>query len=326
MRPSVKHEKFSQINAMSTSEITLLSPEVRSVYRETIRRFHPDRVSPSRVNTATTLIQELNDARDQGDGRRIIQIAARLENWANQKDHPPSRAFTTEFRLRMIQIQPGSFIMGSQPGEDSLNDSETPHLVNITRPFWMARTQVTHSQWRRVMGTKRSPGQGPSASHPVSNMSWEEAKAFCDRATEQSEYSDWIRFTLPTEAQWEYACRAGTNTPYAKDRLEDVAWFEANSDRQIQKVGLKEPNAWGLYDMHGNVCAWCSDYSQPYNLSDSPDDPTGSELRRDLVVFRGGGYESSAKGCRSGRRFYGPPDFRSRHLGFRIAAVLREPS
>ena len=212
---------------------------------------------------------------------------------------------------------PGTFTMGSPSSEPGRYDDETQHSVTLTRGFWMLETQVTQAMWQSVMGNNPSYFKGDQ--NPVEQVSWGECQDFCRQLS--SKLSG--KVSLPTEAQWEYACRAGTTGAYAGD-LDAMAWYGSNSGDKTHPVGQKKPNAWGLYDMHGNVWEWCSDwYGKDYYTESPTSDPTGPDSGSDRVN-RGGSWDSIAGDCRSASRNYRGPGNRNPYLGFRI--VLADPA
>ena len=218
--------------------------------------------------------------------------------------------------LEMVLIPAGEFLMGSPDSETRARDDEKPqHRVRITKPFYLGKYPVTQEQWEAVMG--RNPSQFKGPKNPVENVSWEDCQAFLGKLNEHVRGE---KFRLPTEAQWEYACRAGSKTRYCfgddESRLGEFAWHDAE---QTHPVGEKEPNAWGLYDMQGNVWELCQDWYDARYYANSPtDDPPGSAVGK-CRVSRGGGYIDPATFCRSAYR-YGPGT-RDSTLGLRICMV-----
>ena len=207
-----------------------------------------------------------------------------------------------EFAFRWCPA--GTFTMGSPTSEEDHSSDKTQHKVTLTKGFWMMETEVTQKQWKAVMGdnpTRYDIGDN----RPVTHVSWNDCQEFCRKTGLQ----------LPTEAQWEYACRAGSTGAYAGN-LDDMAWYENNSGSRTHSVGTKKPNAWGLYDMHGNVYEWCQDWFGKYP-SGSVTDPTGPSSGSDRVG-RGGSWDDDAGGCRSAYRSYGEPGYRYYYLGFRV--------
>jgi len=205
------------------------------------------------------------------------------------------------------------------PGGTFAMGGGSAHQVTLTQPLYMGVHEVTQSQYEQVMGN--NPSDFTGRSNPVEQVSWVEAVEFCRKLSAlPAEKSAGRVYRLPTEAEWEYACRAGTTTEYSfgndKSELGEYAWFDGNSDRTTHPVGQKRSNGWGLYDMHGNVWEWCQDW-----YGDSPSgsvaDPTGPSSGSDRVL-RGGGWRYGARDCRSAGRSYGTPDDRNRHLGFRL--------
>ena len=209
----------------------------------------------------------------------------------------------------------GSPFTGQVTGFD-----ETPHMVTLTKPFAMSVHEVTQSQFERIMGTNPSRFKGPN--HPVEQVFWEDAAEFCKRLSDlPGEKAAGRVYRLPTEAEWEFACRAWTETPYSFGnniaRLEDHAWYSWNSNSQTHPVGQKEPNAFGLCDMHGNVSEWSSDLFEA-NPSGGAVDPVGPSDGW-VHVGRGGSWSSDAIGSRSAVRSpFDAPRFNST-IGFRVA-------
>jgi formylglycine-generating enzyme required for sulfatase activity len=215
---------------------------------------------------------------------------------------------TNSIGLELKLIPPGEFMMG--------DENESPqHRVEITRPFYLSVTEVTQEQYRQVLGENPSSKKG--ADNPVERVSWIDAVEFCARLSEK----EGVEYRLPTEAEWEYACRGGTTTKYSfgddRSQLRNFAWYEVNAERRHHPVGQKKPNPWGLYDMHGNVREWCQDWYGDYP-SGSTTDPTGA-ASGSLRVSRGGGWRSVAAICRSASRPGFGPSGRSGHYGFRVA-------
>jgi len=210
---------------------------------------------------------------------------------------------------------PGTFTMGSPAEELGRFDSEIPHEVTLTRGFWMLETEVTHGMWKSVMGVGI---QNLEDEEPVVKVDWNDCRRFCEKLSSKLE----MEVSLPTEAQWEYACRAGTTGAYA-GRLGKMGWYggrDGNSGGSSHPVGEKKPNAWGLYDMHGNVREWCSDWYAPY-MNASASDPTGPDLGTSRVV-RGGGWQYDEGFCRSAYRHCHASGEAYRDLGFRCVLAL----
>lgn len=227
-----------------------------------------------------------------------------------QKSSLPEE-FTNSIGMEFVLIKAGSFMMGSPDSEGS--DYEHPiHKVTITKNFYMGRYQVTQEQYEKVMGTTTSEFKGRR--NPVENVSWEDVFRFCQRLTEIERKSGKLkegRYRLPTEAQWEYCCRAGSTGKYCfgndEQELWDYAWYNLNSDGKTHPVGEKQPNAWGLYDMHGNVWEWCSDWHGEYPKGDVTD-PMGPDNGKGKVS-RGGSRRYSPNHLRSAFRFGYDPSY-----------------
>ncbi len=203
--------------------------------------------------------------------------------------------------MKLVLIRGGKFMMGNPAVETG--SAGPQHEVKITKPFYMGATVVTEAQWVAVMGMKgRATSEDPN--DPVNNVSWDKSMEFCKKVSQMTGKL----FRLPTEAEWEYACRAGTKTAYSfgddVTDLGDYAWFKDNSDGKTHAVGLKKPNPWGLYDMHGLIWEWCYDwYDEGYYAHASKTDPTGPASGTKRVV-RGNSRNFPAVRCRSYAREY----------------------
>ena len=212
---------------------------------------------------------------------------------------------------------PGTFLMGSPEDEAGRNFNETQHEGTLTRGFWLLETPVTQALWMAVTGMNPSRFRGADA-RPVESVSWNDCNKFIRKLNDAKVAPDGMKFDFPTEAEWEYACRAGTTTRYnSGDELtEDDANFAKTFDGTTP-VRSFAPNAWGFYDMHGNVGEWCSDWYGVYP-KESTRDPQGAKSGSNRVV-RGGCWGVSAKYCRSAFRFDYDPSLRSSLFGFRLA-------
>jgi formylglycine-generating enzyme required for sulfatase activity len=220
-----------------------------------------------------------------------------------------AEAAQVEFRLGqasfvVVRIPAGEFDMGSPPTEEGHRANESPvRRVRISKPYYLGRYEVTQLQYKEVMGDNPSTIKGDYL--PVFELSYSKALRFCEELSRRVG----LPITLPTEAQWEYACRAGTKTRYHSGDttadLDRVGWYRENSGLTVHPVGQKEPNAWGLYDMHGNVCELCSDFLPDY-------DKNGF-----CGGVRGGAWMLPAEYCRSADRMVS--DNRFKGLGIRIA-------
>jgi len=219
-------------------------------------------------------------------------------------------------QMELTLIRPGSFMMGDAKGGD---DEKPVHKVTITKPFYVGKYKVTQQQWEAVMGSNPSEVKEPK--NPVEHVSWEDCEAFLKKFNEKFG-SKSIKFSLPTEAQWEYVCRAGSSTQYCfGDNEADLgryAWFINNSKGKIHPVGEKRPNAWGLYDVHGDTWEWCADwYNKEYYKSSPASDPTGPASGA-FRVCRGSSWDNLAPDCRCGFRLFDMPSDRFPYLGLRI--------
>jgi formylglycine-generating enzyme required for sulfatase activity len=231
----------------------------------------------------------------------------------------------------------GRFLIGSNAVQRGLQTNENHREVRISDGFFMAETECRQSEWEAVMGS--NPSRFKGANHPVEEVTWNQAVEYCKRLTEVQQregiLTDGWEWRLPTEAEWEYATRAGTKTP-RHGEVNEVAWWENNSDSQTHPVGQKLPNAWGLYDTLGNVWEWCFDRYTPLGngisagdmteifqsggdlggTSTSSDDPLDPALSSARVV-RGGSWDNGEYDCRSARRTKVPEALHYDNLGFR---------
>ncbi len=226
---------------------------------------------------------------------------------------PPLR---NSIGMELKLIPAGKFMMGEAGG----GSDEIPHEVILTKPYYIGVHEVTNAQWKRLMGSV--PSEWKEADRPVEQVNWEDAVEFCEKLSAMPEERAAGRvYRLPTEAEWEYACRAGATTKYCfgddESRLGEYGWFDKNSGRQTHPVGQKKANAWGLFDMHGNVWEWCSDWYAEYQkgVASDPQGPSGGSNR----VFRGGGWLGTARHCRSANCDGHVPSLRISILGFRLA-------
>ncbi len=225
------------------------------------------------------------------------------------------------FRLREVTqrlrwIPPGRFLMGSPSRERGRETAEGPqHAVRFTQGFWLFDTPCTQALWQAVMGMNPSHFQGEQ--HPVEQVSWEECQHFLAAFTQLLPE---LRLVLPTEAQWEYACRTGTQTPRYEAELDAIAWYAGNSHDTTQAVAQKRPNAWGLYDMLGNVWEWCHDGRRIYTR-DGVVDPVGPTAVGTDQALRGGGWDLPAQYVRTANHLRFFPRGRHAALGFRAASA-----
>ncbi len=224
-------------------------------------------------------------------------------------------------RLELVPIPAGEFLMGS-PDSDRASPQEKPqHPVRITKPFYLGVSPVTLEQWAAVMGSGRISGHAKGLQNPAGGVSWDDVQQFLEVLSGKSDAGGG-RYRLPTEAEWEYSCRAGSEARYCygddKARLGKYAWYEATSKVKTRPVGLKKPNAWGLYDMHGNVSEWCSDWYDGRYYEKSPiDDPKGPGVGSQRVA-RGGWFYSPAFLLRCASRDAIGSSYRHDGSGFRV--------
>lgn len=265
-------------------------------------------------------------------------------------DHRLPRV-TNQYGMTFVHIPPGEFLMGSPPDEPGRQPNEGRHKVVLSRGFYIMTTEVTQKQWAAVMGNNPSAFSDCGADCPVENVSWSDVSRFIEKLnakpeTENSptieaqplgasdsataggksknisskDQSDRWQYHLPTEAQWEYACRAGSRSWFFFEGdiwdLTEYAWYKNNADQQPHPVAKKKANAFGLYDVHGNVWEWCRDYAAPYATKDT-ENPTGPN-RGAYRIVRGGSWYFPALEARCANRLYLPPDIGNYNVGFRL--------
>jgi formylglycine-generating enzyme required for sulfatase activity len=220
-----------------------------------------------------------------------------------------------DLNIEMVYLRPGTFAMGSP---DSESKERPVTRVTLTKGYGLGKTAVTQGQWEALMGN--NPARFNGEDHPVEMVSWNDAMEFCTKLTERERQAgrvpDGYEYTLPTEAQWEYACRAGTTGDYAGN-LDSMAWYSRNSGKTTHRVGQRQPNAWGLHEMHGNVWEWCRDWFGSYAGFDvtDPVGPSWGSTR----VYRGACWVNDPGDCRSAHRDSLDPGTTSYRLGFRVA-------
>jgi formylglycine-generating enzyme required for sulfatase activity len=225
----------------------------------------------------------------------------------------------TEVEMKFAWIPPGRFLIGSEK-----SDGEKPvHRVTISKGFWMGIYPVTQWQFEAVMGYNPSHFRGPD--RPVENVTWFEAQEFCQKFGELTGKP--IR--LPTEAEWEYACRAGTTSDYFSGNdeaaLKRIGWYGGDngpSKGQTQPVGKLEKNSWGLFDVHGNVWEWCEDWYAPYATGDQMDPCQLNKQSSEWCILRGGGWDNNPDICHATFRNFTKPANHSSSWGFRVCFRL----
>ena len=214
-------------------------------------------------------------------------------------------------KMEMIWCAPGKFSMGSPITEPGRFEDEKQRTVTITKGFWLGKYEVTQRQWESVMRSNHSRFRSPD--NPVETVSWHDCEMFVRKVNVA--LGGVARF--PTEAEWEYACRAGSSAPVAgSGNLPEMAWYDLNSDSQTHEVGRNKPNAWGFRDMHGNVLEWCADwFSVPDGDAVDPKGPPSGAFK----ILRGGCWFFYERDCRSAYRLRREPSLRNCIFGFRLA-------
>lgn len=250
----------------------------------------------------------------------VLVVLASLASVQGQ-EKAPTPTFTNSLGMKFVWIPPGTFMMGSAKTEKERKDDEIQHRVTLTRGYYMGVYTVTQAQWTQIMG--KNPSKFDGANLPVEQVDWNECQEFLKKLREL----DKKPYRLPTEAQWEYACRAGTTTPFyfGQTLTTDQANFNGKYTygdgkkgiyrEKTMPVGSFPPNAWGLYDMHGNVWQWCQDMFDNYP-KESVVDPLGTTGEN--RVIRGGSWIDNPLECRSAYRGGSKPTLRHSLVGFRV--------
>ena len=267
------------------------------------------------------------------DPASAVKLSTATPDKADKQSIEPDQqlnSLTNSIGIKLMLIPKGKFLMGSPETERARSGEETQHEVTISQDFYMGATEVTQVQWQKVMSNNPSRFEGYQL--PVENISWDEAVEFCKRLSEMpEEKKSGRKYRLPTEAEWEYACRAGTTTPFnfgsqlngRQANCDGTVPYGTDSEgpylKKTTQVGKYQANAWGLYDMHGNISEWCADYYGEYPAG-IVTDPSGATATGFFRVIRGGSWRSSTMFCRSADRYgaFGPSD-RISFLGFRVA-------
>jgi sulfatase modifying factor 1 len=245
----------------------------------------------------------------------------------------------TSIGMTLKRLRAGTFAMGSTQEDSILLDEKPQHTVKISRPFYLGIYEVTQREYSQLIDSNPSKFRG-SDSLPVEQVSWFDAVNFCNKLSEREGRKPYYRmdgktlrvlggngFRLPTEAEWEYSCRAGTKTPFplrlGDTDMQKYAWFDKNSGGKTHPVGKKKPNGFGLYDMIGNVSEWCGDWFAVDYYEKSPGtDPTGPRGETELRVIRGDDWSTDVVLLQSAHRNRSRPTDRYESIGFRVAAFV----
>jgi formylglycine-generating enzyme required for sulfatase activity len=275
------------------------------------------------------------------------ELVRRAKHLSSERESATVSKQTNSIGMKLVRIEAGQFLMGTNTEQvnqwartyrdfqnEALHDEQPQHPVRISRDYFLGIHEITQGQYRTVLAKNPSAYEGRD-DLPVESVSWFEAIEFCNKLSEREKRRPFYLingsdvtinggdgYRLPTEAEWEYACKARSITFYhfGDDvrNLEAFAWYERNAGRTTHPVGTKLPNGWGLFDMLGNVYEWCFDgYSGEYYRMSPVDDPIGATSK--IKVIRGGSWRSAASSCRSARRWSDEAEFRSEELGFRVA-------
>ena len=258
---------------------------------------------------------------------KIYDRALKKPVASSRVEFQPGKPFTNSIGMTFVYIPAGKFIMGSPVDELGRDEFEYQHEVFISKGFYLQTTEVTQQQWTAVMELNPSKIRGEN--HPVEQVSWLDCQKFIKRLNRMEGST---KYRLPTEAEWEYTCRAGMTTAFYSGHisvigkeldpnLDRVGWYRSNSQNTSHPAGQKLPNVWGLYDMHGNVWEWCQDWWEHWygKFQGGPAvDPKGPSKGR-FKIYRGGSWFADAEYHRAADRMRAKPDMRSYGIGFRVA-------
>jgi formylglycine-generating enzyme required for sulfatase activity len=283
------------------------------------------------VDIASTTGDQLFEAKErkpkqQQVNRKLTKKSILRKNEEEQKHEEVPKKYANSIGMKFVLIPTGQFVMGSKVKRYYIiipRKVERPlHTVKISQPFYLQTSPVTKGQWQKVMGYNPSVWISLGDNFPVEKVSWYDTQKFIKKLNEIESTN---KYRLPTEAEWEYACRAGTTTHFSfgdddKEEICEYAWVLRNSDKTLHPVETKKPNPWGLYDMHGNVREWVEDdWHGDYEMAPTDGSAWIEEPRGTKRVVRSGHYEEIGDCSRSSHRGYLWPDVSSGNLGFRIA-------
>jgi formylglycine-generating enzyme required for sulfatase activity len=312
----------TRLEELETSIEALCSTDIYKLYQR-----HED----ARVRGEELLAMLASVAKDEiaKAKRKLAKLKKRDKVVIGSVEGFELRQFTNRIGMRFVLIPAGRFLMGTRMTESTYDEDESDdleyehelqHEVVITKPFYMGVYPVTQQEYEQLIESNPSEFRGKQS--PVENVSWHEAMRFIKRLNSDiSEHKKGLRYRLPTEAEWEYACRAGSESARffgeSAKKLGQYAWYDANSRLTTHPVGQKKPNTWGLYDLYGNVWEWCMDLEGSYPEGKSVD-PEGPEVG-DFRIYRGGSWEDGPNQCRSAYRGMYSSDYSDGSIGFRVA-------
>jgi formylglycine-generating enzyme required for sulfatase activity len=250
-----------------------------------------------------------------------------IEDKKRTKSIVISDNFTNSIKMEFSLIPAGEFVMGALPTDKDANDDESPiHKVRITKNFYISKFLTPQGNWKSIMNNNPSFFKKLGDDNPIERVSWYLIQDFIKRLNEKEKLEPKEEYRLPTEAEWEYVCKAGSSTKYyhsnKSDLLEEYAWFSYTSNRSTQVVGNKKPNAYGIYDMLGNVREWCNDWYDPKYYSKSPlIDPKGP-AKGEFKTMRGGSWHCVPRLTRTTQRYHHIPSSKSFLIGFRLVKQI----
>lgn len=320
-----KPEKKAATSASSEKKTPKAKEKaVKAPKAEKVRAVKAKKEAPAKTTRKISKVP--TESETMGPGTTQAKAAAQRIPDSLPVAPPGGKPYTNSLGIEFVLLSAGIFVRGAtqawtfEHGEQTLEVTwdKPPHLVTLAAPFFLAKHPVTQAQWEAVMGSNPSKSKNPD--QPVEMVSWNDAQAFI-QALNERENTDRYHYRLPTEAEWEYAARAGSRSEFFwgddKGQLAEYAWYAENSEGTPQPVGRKRPNSWGLYDMYGNIWEWVQDFYAPYS-QESLTDPCCDESLVPERVLRGGSWSDTAADCRSACRNSDAPDMRDPYFGFRL--------
>ncbi len=299
----------------TVSTQTSIEPEIPSEPKEKVE---PKEVTPPEIPTALPAKQQTVSTKTSIAPETPLETEEKVEPIEHVDTIESKNSFTNGIGMEFILIPAGSFWMGSDEYLENVAQNEIPrHHITITQPFYIGKYEVTQGQWAETMELPPVPQEERNL--PVQQISWNDVQEFIYKLNHREGTS---MYRLPTEAEWEYAARAGSESTFFfgndENDLGEYAWYDDNSGSQPHPVGQKLANAWGLYDMHGNVWEWTQDWYDPQYYQNSPSmDPPGPSTGR-AKIMRGGGWNNGPFFSRLVKRVYDWPDSKHAFLGFRL--------
>ncbi len=307
-----------RFESFDSSQVQIKLAELAEQIRDALERVSEDATEEPDSDADTMQEKSRSESEKQDSKQKITNVSPNERSTPTIDETLPKKDYENSIGMKFVLIQTGEFMMGS----DEYNREKPVHKVTISKPFYLGIYPVTQKEWKAIMEDNPSYFKGDNL--PVEQVSWNDVQEFIKKLNEKEGAN---KYRLPTEAEWEYAARAGTTTRYSfgddESNLGDYAWYISNSGRKTHEVGQKKSNPWGLYDMHGNVWEWVQDnWHVDDNYNSAPTDGSAWESSGSFIVFRGGGWYGDAGDSRSAFRGINGAGDRISYLGFRLMRIL----